>query len=124
MQLFFIHSCILHDIQLRINCKKKVAQIFGNLNLKFLDLKQWFQRVGNPTIIQSDIKKLKNFVKFCQGKISNSRNVKFLKIAAGSAHVCLMVKEIDGQTEEHTDKWVGIVILTCTKNDYQMQRSV
>ena len=68
--------------------------------------------------------KVKKSVKLFETRNWNSRNVKFLKIAAGSAHVCLMVKEIDGQTEEHTDKWVGIVILTCTKNDYQMQRSV
>ena len=53
-----------------------------------LKLNQLYQRVGSPTIIKSEIAKLKNFVKFCQGEISNSRYVKFFKITAGSAHVC------------------------------------
>ena len=43
-------------------------------------------------IIESDFTKLKYFVKYYQDEISNFRYVKFFKIAAGSAHVCLRTK--------------------------------
>ena len=76
----FIHSTI-HNIQLKINCKKKWH--------KFLVILTKYESMlsKSPTIIQSDITKLKNFVKFWQDKISNSRFVNFFKIASGSAHV-------------------------------------
>ena len=68
-------------------------RIFEHSELKFLisvasKITDICQKFGSLAIItESDFTKLKNFVKYYYDEISNFRNVKFFKIAAGSAHV-------------------------------------